>query len=936
VSKIAENMVGGNLQPKLAEKLAAESRGNPLFVVESLRMLDERGSLVQEDNQWRLVIDELGIPSKIRDIILRRLAVLKYAQRRVLDAASVIGEKFDVELLSTVLGLDSLEVLETLNVIAHSTSLVSVEENFYRFDHARSRETLYEELSLPLKRGYHARIAEKLEDVKGEELPLSDLAYHYAQSGNKEKAIKYAIEAGKDALAKFSGSQAISHFTYVLQASGEKPQHAEQRAVALEGLGDAFYANNMFEEAVKTFESLANTNVGAVKLRALTKAMYAAFFQGGYPRIEELVRRAEEQGDMSRHERARVLHFKGVAASGLHKGNPKSWLKLYEEALQIFEEEYALSDSAWLLFVLADIMAYVASLVGEMEKPLAMCLRSIAIYDELADFRSQMEAYNQAASVFGAFDLYPEALGMTEKVFEIERRTKMGNYVMLAKSSAFAAQLAELMGDFAGAEAKGLKAIEYSEKSGSYLFLGITYSYLVINCVKLGNMSRADEYFAKLLNLPQLALMGIYTVFVVLAKAVYFAGKNQWEQSTKLFKELEVFYQTPNTASHIPFLENYAWALEKQGKKAEAKELLLSIDKIAADCAEKVKRANVQANLMVPINVKLGQTFNARLDMVNVSRARCSITNVQNLLPTEFKVTAYPTVCTIHDDILELSNNTLEPFTVKTVTLSLQSTKAGAFNLNPQVTYLDNLGQTKTCNPNPITVTVKPPAKKLRTAGKISSGTADFDRLLLGGIPEKYAIVLAAPSGDERSSLIERFLEEGTATDETTFYITAEAANAKKLATKHLSNFYLFLCNPQADIMTENASNVFKLKGVENLTDIDITLTKAFRALNPSAVAPRRICIDILSDVLLQHHAVTTRRWLGALLPTLKSKGFTILALIDPGMHPREETQAVLGLFDGEISIFEKETAQGTVGFLKIMKMTGQKYLKTEIRLTEE
>ena len=74
-------------------------------------MLFEQRSLVEENSEWRLVVHELGIPSKIRDIILRRLAILKYTQRRVLDAASAIGEKFDVELLRAVLGLDSLEVL---------------------------------------------------------------------------------------------------------------------------------------------------------------------------------------------------------------------------------------------------------------------------------------------------------------------------------------------------------------------------------------------------------------------------------------------------------------------------------------------------------------------------------------------------------------------------------------------------------------------------------------------------------------------------------------------------------------------------------------------------------------------------------------------------------------------------------------------------------
>ncbi len=172
VSKIAESMIGGTLQPKLAEKLTNESKGNPLFVVESLRMLHERKSLIQEDDEWRLAVDELGIPSKIKDIILRRLACLKYAQRRVLDAASVIGEKFDVDLLSAVLGQDSLELLETLNIIAQSTSLVSVEGNFYHFYHAKFQEALYDEVSTPLKRGYHARIAEKLEKTDGVGKPL--------------------------------------------------------------------------------------------------------------------------------------------------------------------------------------------------------------------------------------------------------------------------------------------------------------------------------------------------------------------------------------------------------------------------------------------------------------------------------------------------------------------------------------------------------------------------------------------------------------------------------------------------------------------------------------------------------------------------------------------------------------------------------------------
>jgi KaiC/GvpD/RAD55 family RecA-like ATPase len=99
---------------------------------------------------------------------------------------------------------------------------------------------------------------------------------------------------------------------------------------------------------------------------------------------------------------------------------------------------------------------------------------------------------------------------------------------------------------------------------------------------------------------------------------------------------------------------------------------------------------------------------------------------------------------------------------------------------------------------------------------------------------------------------------------------------------------------------------------------------------------PRRICIDLISDVLLQHHAVQTRRWLAGLIPELGSEGFTTLAVMDPEMHPPQEVRAVLDLFEGEINIHEKETEKGLERFLKIKKMSNQEYLENELLLKKE
>jgi len=220
--------------------------------------------------------------------------------------------------------------------------------------------------------------------------------------------------------------------------------------------------------------------------------------------------------------------------------------------------------------------------------------------------------------------------------------------------------------------------------------------------------------------------------------------------------------------------------------------------------------------------------------------------------------------------------------------------------------------------------------------GRISTGHKDLDSMLFGGIPENYAVILTSPSSDEKDLLVRRFLETGAKKSQTTFYVTTETGGARALLQELESSFYLFICNPQADKIIKSLPNVTKMKGVENLTDISIALSSAFRRLDASLRGPKRACIEVISDVLLQHHAVQTRRWLNALIPQLKSKGFTTLAVMNPQMHSPQEVQAILGLFEGEINIYDKESEKGLQKFLKIRKMYNQRYLESELPLRKE
>jgi len=217
----------------------------------------------------------------------------------------------------------------------------------------------------------------------------------------------------------------------------------------------------------------------------------------------------------------------------------------------------------------------------------------------------------------------------------------------------------------------------------------------------------------------------------------------------------------------------------------------------------------------------------------------------------------------------------------------------------------------------------------------ISTGCEDLDNLLMGGIPKNYAVIMTSPSCDERDLLIKRFLEKGVGKGETTFYVTIDPSEVKS-AAENFPNFYLFVCNPQADAIIKSLPNVSKLRGVENLTDINIALNSAFRDLDKMPSAPRRACIGIISDILLQHQAVQTRRWLTGIIAELKSRAFTTLAVMNTQMHSQEEVQAVLDLFEGELNIYEKTTEKGSEKFLRIKKMYNRKYSKSELRLQQE
>ena len=105
-----------------------------------------------------------------------------------------------------------------------------------------------------------------------------------------------------------------------------------------------------------------------------------------------------------------------------------------------------------------------------------------------------------------------------------------------------------------------------------------------------------------------------------------------------------------------------------------------------------------------------------------------------------------------------------------------------------------------TSEPEPVAIKVS----EVVLPGRITTGYGDLNNLLFGGIPKNYSVLLTSPSCDERDLLIKRFLEAGTEDGQITFYVTTKASGMENLAEDFPSNFFLFVCNPQADKIVKN------------------------------------------------------------------------------------------------------------------------------------
>ncbi|MGP8075307.1 MAG: AAA family ATPase [Thermoplasmata archaeon] len=243
--------------PELVGLVGQKTGGNPLFVEELLRSMTEEDQLVRRGGNWDSSgIGNVGVPSTMRDVILKRLARAGEQSQSLLSVGSVLGQEFDFELLQQISGVEAEPLLTQIEALLRARLLrereVSPGRSVYLFADDQTREVLYQELSLVRRQRYHLKAAQLIEGRLAHQPDVSagELALHYQRGNDPRKALEWTLVAAKNSVKLYAREQAISYFRSALETLKVAPDERVQAEV-LEQLSNELEILGQYEESTR-------------------------------------------------------------------------------------------------------------------------------------------------------------------------------------------------------------------------------------------------------------------------------------------------------------------------------------------------------------------------------------------------------------------------------------------------------------------------------------------------------------------------------------------------------------------------------------------------------------------------------------------------------------------------------------------------------------
>jgi adenylate cyclase len=343
----------------LVQQFFQRTGGNPFFVVELFRHLQDEGRLFDARQQWArdLDFDDVALPHTVRAVLERRIQRLSPETQVILRDAAVIGRQFEPELLEEIAEIDGDRLVAALDEAEQAGILKGPSgrrEVSWRFAHELLRHALAGTIPLLRRQRLHLRIADAMARLdQASSAYTSGIAHHLYCAGRLADPVRTAralMTAGDAAHGVYATDEALQHYRRALEVLQDTAGHDDARLAVQETLADLLAlagdrtAAMRHYEAVSAAYGLMRSAVG--RARIARKAGTLHWQAGERPAAMAAFRRALDDlsGAAEPIEAAHLYQELGLAA--FRSGDNARAVEWAERALQSAERALADPGSA--------------------------------------------------------------------------------------------------------------------------------------------------------------------------------------------------------------------------------------------------------------------------------------------------------------------------------------------------------------------------------------------------------------------------------------------------------------------------------------------------------------------------------------------------------------------------------------------------------------
>lgn len=595
-------------------KLTECTGGNPLFVIETLKTLEDEGVIRNVGGTWSIKsanIERIDIPRRMDDLLGSRLEKLDPRKREILEVLAALDKPANPKAIQCLKRFADVPVLAELRNLEQTGITSKTFEGgklHFQIAQPKVREIVYSRIPEEKRKRYHAELADfLLESYKGrEDEILEEAAYHYQRSDRLEKAVEMAVQAGDHLKRIYANDRAYEYYLYVLERVEGDPDLFEVWTATHEKMGDLCTTMGRYEIADRSYGALLEPEVRSrLDPRRVVRVFLARGrvfeIQGDYDQALRCYKDASnfistcDRKDLAGE---KIRAFNSIGWVYVSTGKYEKAMAISLEALRVLEGAPEKMEHAMVYHTIGSANYY----KGNFAEAVEYHRKSLQIRENLENIAEITTSLNSLASAHLAAAEYGEAAELLERALRASEET--GDPYGRAVSLHHKARLFFAVGE---AE-KGWACLDESlslSKLHNMRFLN-TQNYIVRGKALLdrgehgkaeGNYFRALTAFSKQAN-----RWGLCTVLLRLSELHRLQG-NVEEAKTAVAEARRYAGELGIHHLQVSGMVEEARILRELGEEGLAKALDLLEE--AASLAERCR----QPELIAEVHLELGETL---------------------------------------------------------------------------------------------------------------------------------------------------------------------------------------------------------------------------------------------------------------------------------------------------------------------------------------